>query len=77
MRSCPKKKSSKNGKQAPWTELTDRDKLIAKRCDRMSGSKYLLVIATQFIDQLVHEEELNDMSEENRMAIRKIVSGYQ
>ncbi len=44
--------------------IHDFDKLISRRYDRMTGSKYLYIIAAQFSDKIITEDDLKDFSPE-------------
>ena len=49
--------------------LTTYDKHIARRYNRMSGSRYLHIIAAQLADEVITVEELNDFPEDIRQKI--------
>ncbi|MCK4677446.1 MAG: hypothetical protein KAT48_04885, partial [Bacteroidales bacterium] len=57
-----------------YGSLTDHDKHIARRYDRMSGSRYLNIIAAQLADKVITVEEINDFPEDIRDRII-IISG--
>jgi len=46
-----------------YGSLTSHDKHIARRYDRMTGSRYLDIIAAQLADEVIAIEELNDFPE--------------
>ena len=52
-----------------YGSLTNHDKHIARRYDRMTGSKYLDIIAAQLADKVIAVEELNDFPEDIRQKI--------
>ena len=52
-----------------YGSLTNHDKHIARRYDRMSGSRYLYIIAAQLADKVIAVEELNDFPEDIREKI--------
>lgn len=49
-----------------YNEVTSHDKNIARRYDDISGSKYLLVIMNQLINEVIREEDLADLDEDLR-----------
>ena len=49
-----------------YGSLTNHDKHIARRYDRMTGSRYLDTIAAQLADEVIVVEELNDFPEDIR-----------
>ena len=49
-----------------YGSLTSHDKHIAIRYDRMTGSRYLDIIATQLADKVIAVKELNDFPEDIR-----------
>ena len=48
------------------------DKHIADRYDRMSGSKYIFIIAGQLYDKVVEVKDLDELSEQVKAAIMMI-----
>lgn len=52
-----------------YKALMNFDKHIARRYDNMSGSKYMLIVASQLNDKVISEDDLNDLSEEAKLAI--------
>lgn len=56
-----------------FTAVHDFDKLIARRYDGMTGSKFLLVLAGQVVDKLIEEDELQPLSENVKDFILRIV----
>ncbi len=49
--------------------ITDFDKHIARRYDRISGSTYFLIVTSQFAEGIISEEDLKDFSPEIREKI--------
>lgn len=49
-----------------YNEVTSHDKNIARRYDAISGSKYLLVIMNQLINEVIREEDLLELDEDIR-----------
>ncbi len=54
--------------------LSDFDKHIAKRYDNMTGSKYLIIIASQLHDEIISEGSLSELSEETIQKIKFLIS---
>lgn len=52
-----------------YKSLTNHDKHIARRYNRMTGSWYLHIIAAQLADKVITVEELNDFPEDIRQKI--------
>lgn len=52
-----------------YKTITDFDKHIARRYDRMSGSNYLFIIAAQLHDGVIDEKDLEELSEYARDAV--------
>lgn len=65
-----KTKNSQDSYYALYKAVMSFDKHIARRYDNMSGSKYLLIIACQFHDKVISENDLLDFPEEVQDRIR-------
>ena len=52
-----------------YKSLTNHDKHIARRYNRITGSWYLHIIAAQMADEVIAIEELNDLPEDIRQKI--------
>lgn len=52
-----------------YGSLTGHDKHIGRRYDRITGSRYLYIIATQLADKVIDVEELSDFPENIRQSI--------
>lgn len=50
------------------------DKHISQRYDRMTGSKYLLILAAQFFDGVITKEDLIPLSDDAKLEIERIVT---
>ena len=50
-----------------YKHIMNFDKHIARRYDGITGSRYLLTITGQMLDNVIHEEDLVDFSEEVRL----------
>jgi hypothetical protein len=55
-------------------KLISYDKHIAGRYDRMTGSRYIFIIAAQLQDGIISENDLKDFSEEIIQAIKLIAN---
>ena len=52
------------------------NKHIAHRYDNITGSRYLLTITGQLLDEVLHEEDLADFSEEVQLYLKSVVKNY-
>lgn len=52
-----------------YKALKSFDKGIARRYDNMTGSKYRMVVASQLFDEIIHEDDMSDLSDEAKSAI--------
>lgn len=57
-----------------YKTLTDFDKHIARRYDRMTGSSYLFIIVGQLSDEVITEDDIIELSQEARNFIDGIRS---
>jgi hypothetical protein len=55
-----------------YKTVIELDKHIARRYDAISGSRYVLVIVSQFRDGVITEEDLSEFSEDTRQSILAI-----
>ena len=67
-----KSKSNRDAYHLLYKHITDFDNHIARRYDRISGSKYLFIIAAQLRDGVISENDLSDLSNEVQQAIKVI-----
>lgn len=56
-----------------YKHIIDFDKHIARRYDGMTGSRYLLVIISQLQDGLISESDLENFSEEVKLALKRSI----
>jgi len=56
-----------------YKHIIDFDKHIARRYDGMTGSRYLLVIIAQLQDGLISESDLENFSEEVKLALKRSI----
>lgn len=54
--------------------VKDQDKLIAKRYDGMTGSRYLVTVAVILYEGQITEEDIKDFSEETKAVIKRWVT---
>jgi hypothetical protein len=59
--------------QAVYKHIKSFDKHIAQRYDDITGSWYLLTITGQLLDDIIHEEDLVDFSEEVQLYLKQVV----
>lgn len=52
-----------------YKTLTNHDKMIGRRYDYMTGSKYVMIIASQLYDGVIGEDELEDFNSEVKNTI--------
>lgn len=57
-----------------YKHIIDFDRHIARRYDRMTGSKYLFIIAAQLYDGVISENDLTDFSNEIQQSIKTIAN---
>lgn len=50
------------------------DKHLAQRYDGLTGSKYLFIVAAQFVDGVISKEDLEPFSEEVKLRIERIIN---
>lgn len=62
-----KSKENKESYHQLYKHIVNFDKHIARRYDGITGSRYLLTITGQLLDNVIHEEDLIDFSEEVRL----------
>jgi hypothetical protein len=55
-----------------YKHIRDFDKLLARRYDNITGSKYLFIIAAQLYDGVISENDLTDLSDEAQQAVNII-----
>ncbi len=67
-----KSKNDRDAYHSLYKHIIDFDKHIARRYDGMTGSKYLFIIAAQLRDGVISENDLSDLSNEVRQAIKMI-----
>lgn len=60
---------------ALYKHIIEFDKHYARRYDRMTGSNYIFIIAGQFNDEVISENDLNGLSGEVIAAV-KMIAGY-
>lgn len=58
---------------AVYKHIKSFDKQIAIRYDNVKGSTYLLTITYQMLDDIIHEEDLVDFSEEVQLYLKQVV----
>jgi hypothetical protein len=58
---------------AVYKHIKSFDKQIAIRYDNVKGSTYLLTITYQMLDDIIHEEDLIDFSEEVQLYLKQVV----
>jgi len=58
---------------AVYKHIKSVDKQIALRYDNITGSRYLLTITYQMLDDIIHEEDLIDFSEEVQLYLKQVV----
>ena len=58
---------------AVYKHIKNFDKHIALRYDNITGSRYLLTITGQLLDDVLHEEDLVDFSEEVQLYLKQVV----
>jgi len=58
---------------AVYKQINNFDKHIAMRYDTITGSRYLLTITDQLLDNVLHEEDLADFSEEVQLYLKQVV----
>ncbi len=59
-----------------YKHIKSLDKQIAMRYDNIKGSTYLLTITYQMMDDIIHEEDLADFSEEVQLYLKQVVKNY-
>jgi len=59
--------------QAVYKHIKNFDIHIAMRYDTITGSRYLLTITGQLLDDVLHEEDLADFSEEVQLYLKQVV----
>ena len=59
-----KAKDNKDTYYQLYKHIVNFDKHIARRYDGITGSRYLITITGQMLDNVIHEEDLVDFSEE-------------
>ncbi|MCX6253556.1 MAG: hypothetical protein NTV31_03665 [Bacteroidia bacterium] len=69
-----KSKSNRDVYHQLYKHIMDFDKHISRRYDRISGSKYLFIIAGQLIDGVIIENDLSNLSKEVQQAIKMIAN---
>ncbi|MFM9839437.1 MAG: hypothetical protein ACKVOQ_14305 [Cyclobacteriaceae bacterium] len=68
------KKDNRDSYHLLYKSLTDFDKHIARRYDRMTGSSYLFIIAGQLSDSVITEHDIMELSQEAQNFINGIGS---
>jgi hypothetical protein len=61
---------------AVYKHIKNFDKHIAFRYDGITGSRYLITITGQLLDDVLHEEDLADFSEEVQLYLKSVVENY-
>lgn len=69
-----KKLDNREAYLALYARIHKSDKLIARRYDNMSGSKYIYIIAGQLIDGIIEEDDLNEFSDDAIQTIKMLVN---
>jgi hypothetical protein len=67
-----KKYDNRDAYHKLFKQIDKSDSLIARRYDNMSGSKYLFIIAGQFIDGIIEEDDLKELSNDTILTIKMI-----
>jgi len=62
--------------QAVYKQIKNFDKHIAFRYNGIKGSRYLPTIIGQLLDDVLHEEDLADFSEEVQLYLKSVVEKY-
>jgi len=57
-----------------YKHIADFDKHIAGLYDRMTGSKYIFIIATQLYNGIISEEDMKELSEDAKQSIMLIAN---
>ena len=57
-----------------YKQITQFDKHIARRYDAMTGSRYFYVLAAQFTDNIISENDLENVPEHLIQALKLIAS---
>ena len=58
---------------AVYKHIRSLDKHIALRYDNITGSRYLITITYQLLDEVLHEEDLVDFSEDVQLYLKSVV----
>lgn len=68
--------NNKETYHAVYKQVKSFDKHIALRYDNITGSRYLLTITGQMLDDVIHEEDLVDFSEEVQLYLKQVVKNW-
>ena len=50
--------------------ITDLDEAIARRYDGLTGSRYLVTVVQLFLEKVITEDDIKELSEETKAVIR-------
>ncbi len=67
-----KTKDNSETYQHLYKHIINLDRHIAFRYDAISGSRYLLTITDQMLDNVIQEEDLADFSEEVQLYLKRV-----
>ena len=68
---------NRDGYHKLFKVIKDHDKIIQRRYDDMTGSRYLMTVAAILFDKQISEEEINDFSDEAKQYIHKMISFWK
>jgi len=66
------KKNARETYLSVYKHVKNLDKYIARRYDGMTGSMYLTTVIGLLMDKVIHDEDLNDFSDEVQMYIKSV-----
>ena len=68
--------SNKETYHAVYKHIRSFDKHIALRYDNITGSRYLITITGQLLDEVLHDEDLVNFSEEVQLYLKSVVKNF-
>ena len=71
------KKDNRESYHSLFRTVKKHDKHIARRYDYMIGSKYVFIIAGQFADGIISDDDLKEFREETRNFIRQLSESFK
>lgn len=66
--------NNRDGYHKLFKKIKDHDKIIQRRYDGMTGSRYLVTVAAILFNKQISEEEIEGFSDEAKQSIRTWIS---